>query len=54
MDFTQTPYTATCTWCGQLLTRDGETALMYVTPGEFAVSDPHHCPSPRDADPSDR
>ncbi|MCU1603878.1 MAG: hypothetical protein JWP46_343 [Modestobacter sp.] len=54
MDSPQTPYTASCTWCGQLLTRDGETALMCVVPGEFAVSDPHHCSSSRDADSSDR
>jgi hypothetical protein len=54
VDSPQTPYTASCTWCGQLLTRDGETALMTVAPGEIAVSDPHRCPSPPAENPADR
>jgi hypothetical protein len=55
VDFTQTPHTASCPWCGQLLTRDDETALMCVAPGELiVVSDPHHCPSSGGANSADR
>jgi hypothetical protein len=54
VDSTQHPYAASCTWCGQLLTRDGGTALMTVAPGEIAVSDPHRCSSSPEEDSTDR
>ena len=54
MDSTQHPYAASCTWCGQLLTRDGGSALMTVAPGEIAVSDPHRCSSSPEEDSTDR
>jgi len=54
VDLPQTPYTGTCPWCGQLLTRDNESALMTVAPGElFVASDPHRCPSSQTTDSAD-
>lgn len=42
-EWNPSPFTASCPYCRQLLTRGDESALMCLAPGETAVSDPHQC-----------